>query len=42
MAHSLILIDVLPSACWEKEKKEKRKEKWPEGIFFQSGPDMPC
>jgi hypothetical protein len=28
MFQSLILIDALSSACWEK-KKRKEKEKWP-------------
>jgi hypothetical protein len=38
MSQSLILVDALSSACWEKkEKKRKKKEKWP-GPFFP-GPE---
>jgi hypothetical protein len=36
MLQSLILIDALSSACWEKKKKKKekkRKKKWL-GAFF--------
>jgi hypothetical protein len=37
MLQSLILIDALSSACWEKEKI--RRNGW--GTFFL-GPDTPC
>jgi hypothetical protein len=49
MLQSLILIDSLSSASWEKKRKRKKKkrereiekEKWP-GDFFSPGLDMPC
>jgi hypothetical protein len=38
MSQSLILIDVLSSACREAKRKEKRKA----GMLFFPGLDMPC
>jgi hypothetical protein len=46
MSQGLILIEVLSSACWEKneKKRKKRKEKQPVGGAFSPGPelDMHC
>jgi hypothetical protein len=41
LSHGLILIDVLSSVCWEKNKKKKRREAV--RLFFpRLELDMPC
>jgi hypothetical protein len=43
MSQSLILIDALSSACWEKRKKKEREKKKTNGWgAFSPGLDMPC
>jgi hypothetical protein len=41
MSQSLILIDALCSAYWEKKIKKKKKET-AGGLFFPPRPDTPC
>jgi hypothetical protein len=41
MSQSLILIDELSSACWEKETTTTKKRSDHGGFFYQ-GPDTPC
>jgi hypothetical protein len=35
MLQSLIMIDILSSASWEKEKEKKRKDNQPGEVFSQ-------
>jgi hypothetical protein len=41
MLQSLILIDVLSSAFWEKKRMREKKKRNNWGLF-SPGPDMPC